>query len=210
MAVYNTYTLEQTEWLKDNAPLVSRRELTEQFNVTFSQSRSVAGIKAFCNKNGFRSGEDGRFRPGHKSWQRGLRGSEFKAHYTPESFARGIEGMRQANKTRKIGDELIIDGEPWIVTSLEYGVPFHERRTPKRRVVWEQLHGEIPKDHCIICLDGNPMNCTPENLYCLPIRFRPLLAKNRWWFGNAELTRTAIRWCELYFTVKDFAKEKEN
>lgn len=206
MATYNTYSGEQQAFLKENAPLMSRKELTERFNEKFKVNKSVLAIKSYCNFRGWNSSEDGRYKVGHTSWQTGLRGEDFKAHYTKESFQRGIEGMRQANKTRKIGDEIIIDGEPWIVTSLEYGVPFWDRRTPKRRYVWEQLHGEIPKDHCIINLDGNPMNCDPTNLYCLPTRFRPLLAKNKWWFGNAELTLTAIKWCELYYTLQENLK----
>lgn len=206
MATYNTYSVEQEEFLKENAPLMSRKELTERFNEKFGANRTVPGIKAFCNSRGYNSSSTGRFQEGHISWQTGLRGEEFKAHYSAESFQRGIEGMRLANKTRKIGDEIVIDGEPWIVTSLEYRVPFWNRRTPKRRYVWEQLHGPIPKDHCIINLDGNPMNCDSANLYCMPTRFRPLLAKNKWWFGNAELTLTAIKWCELHYALK----EKEN
>lgn len=200
MAAYNTY---QENFLKENAPLVSRKELTERFNQKFSTNKSIAAIKAFCNARGYNSSADGKFKKGHVSWQTGLSGEEFKSHYTEESFARGIEGMRQASKTKKIGDEVVIKGEPWIVTSLEYGIPFHERRQPKRRVVWERLHGEIPKGYCIINLDRNPMNCEPENLCCIPIRFRPILAKNKWWFDNAELTRTAIKWCEMYYALKD-------
>lgn len=203
MGTYNTYSAAQEAFLKENAPLMSRAELAELFNQKFGTCRSVAGIKAFCNRMGYHSGSDGKFKKGCVTWQAGLRGEEFKAHYTRESFQRGIEGMRQANKTKKIGDEIIIDGVPWIVTSLAYGVPFCERRQPKRRVVWEQHYGEIPKDYCIIVLDGDPMNCDIENLYCMQTRFRPILAKNKWWFGNAELTLTAIRWCELLYAIKN-------
>ena len=207
MATYNTYTPEQDEWLRENAPRMSRKELAERFNDAFCQNRSVGGIKAYCNRLGFHSASDGRFKPGCETWQKGVKGDAFKAHYTAESFQRGIEGMMQANKTRKIGDEVIIAGVPWIVTSLDYGVPFCDRRNPKRRVVWEQAYGAIPDDHCIVCLDGDQMNCDLSNLYCMPIRFRPLLAKNRWWFGNAELTLAAIKWCELYYAIKPLKED---
>lgn len=202
MARYNTYSVEQEEFLKANAPLLSRKELTERFNEKFGTSKSVLAIKSWCNNRGYNSSSDGRFQDGNVSWQTGLRGDDFKAHYTKESFTLMTEKMLDSNKTRKIGDEIVIDGVPWIVTSLDYGIPFHNRRQPKRRVVWERLHGEIPKDHCIICLDGNPMNCDPSNLYCMPIQFRTVLAQNQWWFGNAELTLTAIKWCELYYAIK--------
>ena len=187
---------------------MSRRELTERFNKEFGTNKTELAIKSWCNNRGYKSSSDGRFKTGNVSWQTGLNGEEYKEHFTKESFERGTFGMKEANKTREIGDEIIIDGTPWIVTSLEYGIPFCDRRQPKRRVVWEQLHGEIPKDYCIICLDGNQMNCDPSNLYCMPIKFRPLLAKNKWWFGNAELTLAAIKWCELHYAIKDVTNEQ--
>lgn len=203
MATYNTYPAEQQAFLKENAPLMSRKELTKRFNEKFDANKSVLAIKSYCNFRGWNSSSDGRYKDGHISWQTGLRGEDFKSHYTEESFQRGIEGMRQANKTRRIGDEIIIKGVPWIVTSLEYGIPFCDRRIPKRRYVWEQLHGEVPKDHCVICLDSNPMNCDPSNLYCMPKRYRVMLAKNNWWFKDKELILTAIKWCELFCAIKE-------
>lgn len=202
MARYNTYSGEQEEFLKGNAPLMSRKELTERFNKRFNVNKSVLAIKSYCNYRGWNSPSDGRFKDGDISWQTGLKGDAYKAHFTEESLKRGLKNMLESNKTRKIGDEIVIDGVPWIVTSLDYGTPFCDRRTPKRRVVWEQTHGEIPKDHCVICLDGDPMNCDPSNLYCMPIRYRTLLAKNNWWFKEPELILTAIKWCELFYALK--------
>ena len=207
MATYNTYSPEQEAFLCEKAPLMSRRELAEEFNKEFGTSKTAQAIKCWCNARGYNSSADGKFKKGHVSWQTGLSSEEFKSHYTKESFERGIEGMRQANKTAKIGDEVVKCGVPWVVTSLEYGVLFQDRIKLKRRVVWEQLHGEIPKDHCIIHLDGDQMNCDPSNLYCIPTKFRPIISKNRWWFGNPELTLTAIKWCELHYAIKEGVKQ---
>lgn len=202
MATYNRYSPEQEKFLADNAPQMSRKELTERFNREFGTSKSVLAIKSWCNMRGYNSSNTGRFEKGNVSWQTGLSKEEYKSHFTQESFERGLEKMLQSNKTRKIGDEIVIAGVPWIVTSLEYGIPFSDRRTPKRRVVWENHYGEIPKDCCIINLDGDPMNCDISNLYCLQKKYVPLIGKNQWWFGNAELTLTAIKWCELQGAIK--------
>lgn len=202
MARYNTYSDEQVEFLKTNAPLMSRKELTERFNEKFGTDKSVRAIKSYCNARGYHSPFDGRFKEGNVSWQTGLRGDEFKSHYTEETFKRMTQQMIEGRKTKKIGDEIIKDGKPYVIVSTDYSLPHDKRRQPKSRVVWERLHGEIPKDHCIICLDGNPMNCEPSNLYCMPIQFRTVLAKNQWWFGNAELTLAAIKWCELFYALK--------
>ena len=209
MGRYNTYSVEQEEFLKESAPLMSRKELTERFNEKFGTTKNVRAIKSYCNNRGYNSSSDGRFQDGNISWQTGLSKDDFKAHYTEESFKRMTEKMIESNKTKKIGDEIIKDGQPFVIVSTDYSLPHDKRRQPKRRVVWERRHGEIPKDHCIICLDGDPMNCEPSNLYCMPIRFRTILAKNQWWFGNAELTLTAIKWCELYYALLRRTKENE-
>ena len=206
MATYNTYSVEQQAFLKENAPLMSRKELTERFNEKFKVNKSVLAIKSYCNYRGWNSSEDGRYKEGNVSWQTGLSKEEYKAHFTEESFARSLKKIQEMKKTHKLGDEVIRDGIPQIVVSLEYGIPFDDRVAPKRRVVWEKLYGEIPKDHCIINLDGNPMNCDPSNLYCMPKRYVPLLAHNKWWFKDSELILTAIKWCDLFYTLRENMK----
>lgn len=200
------YTEEQERFLADNARMMSRKALTEFFNLRFNTCKSEQAIKVWCNRRGYNSASTGRFEKGCETWQKGLKGEEFKKHFTEESLNRSLSKMHDACKTKKIGDEIIIDGEPWIVTSLEYGIKYSLRRKPKRRVVWERLYGEIPKDHCIICLDGDPMNCEPDNLYCLPIKYRAILSRNKWYFKDAQLTLAAIKWCELHFAIKEQTK----
>jgi hypothetical protein len=203
MAIYNTYSNEQIDFLKINAPLMSRKELTERFNEKFQTSKSELAIKSYCNNRGFNSSSDGKFKDGNISWQTGLNKEEFKSHYTEESFNRLLTPMLNANKTLKIGDETIKHGIPHIVISVDYDIPFESRIIPKRRYVWIQAHGEIPETHCIIHLDGDDQNCDIDNLYCMPTRFKPLIAKNQWWTGNRELTLTAIKWCELFYAIRD-------
>lgn len=200
----NIYTAEQDEFLRINAPLMSRKELTERFNAKFGTNRSWQGIKLHCNRNGWNSSEDGRFKVGNAPWTTGLDKEELKSHFTEESYQRRSKIMKVRNqRTKKIGDEMIMDGFPWVVSSLEPDTPFYKRRKSKRRWVWEQLYGEIPKDHCIVCLDGDPMNCDPSNLYCMPKRYSTMLTQNNWWFKSPELILTAIKWCELFCTLKD-------
>jgi hypothetical protein len=206
MATYNTYTAQQERFLKENAPKMSRAELTELFNAKFHTDKTVGAIKTWCNSRGYNSANDGRFKDGHKSWQSGLKGAEYKAHFTRESFERGQHGIREANKVRKIGDEVIHDGRPEIVVSLEYGKMFWERTVPKARYVWEQAHGAIPKGHSVINLDNNPFNCELENLYCMPNKYKSLFARYKWWSKNAEVTRSALKWCDLFYAIKEMKK----
>lgn len=203
MAVYDKYTAEQERFLKENAPHMSRRALTEFFNARFGTAKSEQTIKTWCNRRGYNSPSTGRFEKGCETWQKGLSGEEFKRHYNEESFERVLHKMHEACKTKKIGDEIIKGGEPWIIVSIDYSIEYHDRRVPKRRYVWEQAYGEIPKDHCIITLDGNKMNCNLDNLYCLPNKYKSIMARNKWFFKDKEMTLTAIKWCELHYALKE-------
>lgn len=206
MATYDAYLPEWEEFLKANAPLMSRKDLTEAFNTKFGTSKSKSAIAQACNARGYNSSASGRFEKGNRPWFAGMSSEERKSHYTEESLRRATEAAVKVTKKLKIGDEVVHDGIPHIVVSTETGVPINERIYPKRRYVWEQLHGEIPGTHCIVCLDGNLMNCDPSNLYCIPKGFKAILSRNNWWFSNAELTLAAIKWCELHFAIKEVGK----
>ena len=203
MATYDAYLPEWEEFLKTNAPLMSRKELTEAFNARFGTSKSKSAIAQACTARGFNSSNSGRFEKGHRPWFEGMSSEERKSHYTEESLRRAAEAAVKVTKKLKVGDEFIWDGVPHIVVSVESGVPLKNRLYPKRRYVWEKLHGAIPTTHCIICLDGDLMNCDPSNLYCIPKSFKAILSRNKWWFANAEMTLAAIKWCELHFAIKE-------
>lgn len=207
MATYDAYLPEWEEFLKANAPLMSRKDLTEAFNAKFGTNKTVSGISQACKARGYNASSNGRFKKGNRPWFEGMSSEERKSHYTEESLRRATEASVKVTKKLKIGDEFIWDGVPHIVVSVETGVPLKNRLYPKRRYVWEQLHGEIPATHCIVCLDNNLMNCNPSNLYCVPKGFKALLSRNNWWFKDAELTLAAIKWCELHFALKEVGSD---
>ena len=204
MAIYNKYSEEQQEFLRVNAPQMSRKELSEKFNAKFGTNKSELAIKSYCNARGFNSSNDGRFKDGNRSWQTGLSKDEFRSHYTEESFNRLTHNMIESNKTRRVGDEIIKRGLPYIVISTDCSIPQDNRIQLKRRYVWEQANGKIPEDHMILQLDGDPFNCDLSNLACVPIKYRPQLNKNGWLCKSKDMTLAAIKWFELYYALKDF------
>lgn len=204
MATYNTYSEEQREFLRVNAPSMSRKELAEKFNDKFGTNKSELAIKSYCNNRGFNSSNDGRFKDGNRSWQTGLSKDEFKSHYSEESFNRLTHNMIEGNKTHKIGDEVVKWGLPCVVVSTDYSLPYEKRIMLKRRYIWEQAHGRIPEDHMILNLDGDSFNCDLSNLACVPTKYRPQLNKNGWLGKSKDLTLAAIKWCELSYVLKGF------
>lgn len=197
MATYNRYTAEQQDFLREHCREMSRQELADSFNAKFGSTKSAGAIKSYCNLRGWYCGSDGRFQNGYRSWQTGLSKEEFRSHYSEDSYRKMVCTMREANKKLRVGDETMRHGIPMIVTSDDYTLRFEKRLTFKRRYVWEQANGPIPNGHRIIHLDGNPLNCELENLYCIPDKMVPILNKNHWLTSSREHTLAAIKLCEL-------------
>lgn len=202
MARHNTYSEQQIDFLKTNSFGRTRKELTELFNKRFGTNKSIKNITAFCNNRKFYCGNNGQFKEYHKSWQKGLSGEEYRKHYTPESFERSKVGIRNRRKHR-IGDTVIRHGQLYIITSVEDNIDLDSRVMPKRRYVYAQHHGKIAKNHRVIVLDGDAKNVSADNLYCVPDKFIPIVNKNHWLTDSREHTLTAIKWCELFYALKE-------
>lgn len=202
MGRYNTYTYAQEQFLIRHSKGVSRKILTDMFNAEFGTNKSVLAIKSWCNNRCLYNGNDGRFKNGNVSWQTGLSGDEYKKHFSDESFQRSIAGIKP-KRIHNIGDTVYKSGEIWVIVNLEPNAPFEKRAMLKRRYVYEQAYGKIPPSHRIIQLDGDKMNFKLDNLYCIPSKFIPTINKNHWLTDSREHTLAAIKWCELFYAMKE-------
>ena len=198
------FTAEQKDFMRQYAPVMSRKELTEFFNTFFGTAVCLNTIKSWCARHKLPSPNgNGRFTSETSPrWQKGLSADEFKAHYSEESLSKMLSPMLEINKKHKVGDEIIRHGVPYIIINDEYGHGIDHRIKLKSHYIWEQHHGEVPADHMMIHLDSNPLNCDISNLRCIPIKYRAFLRHNDWWNAPAEVKETALKWCELYYTLK--------
>lgn len=74
----------------------------------------------------------------------------------------------------------------------------------KHRVIWESVRGPIPDKMVIVLKDGNPLNCTCENLEC--ISRTELMARNTFGRFPPELKKTIRTFNKLKKTIN----EKQN
>jgi hypothetical protein len=201
MGKNTAYTHEQEKYLIENAYGITRKELTDRFNVRFSTDKSVLTIKSWCNNRKLYSGTEGKFKKNSNPWNKGKTGDAYTSHYGLEKIMNTCQKMHEANRTAVIGEERIIRGVPHIrmVTGRANRYDIWKR---KRLVVWESVHGAIPKGHCVVHLDGNRLNCDLSNLTCIPKQYMTLLSKNQWFAKNPIITETAIKWCELHYACK--------
>lgn len=79
---------------------------------------------------------------------------------------------------------------------------YKENWRPKHVWVWEQHHGKLPPKHQVIFLDGDHENFNIENLAAIPLQYVVMMNRNGWIKGNTELTKTAIKLCELHYMTE--------
>lgn len=174
------FTDEEKNFLRENISKYTYPELAEVFNRKFGTNLTHGNISDVCLK-----------RMGIK-----------RNH--PHTFAKGKKDFT----AHPIGTE-IFDGEyVW----LKIGNVYHEGTAKaksldenwekKHVLVWERAHGKIPKGHMIVFLDKNRKNCDVENLYCTTRTINFMMAKNKWYSSNPELTLAALKWCELFYAMK--------
>lgn len=132
---------------------LTRKELCEQFNQLYDTSLTEHQIKAVMSRHGFKTGRDGRFKPGHVS-------------QLPPGFVRKPnsgsfkKGGRPHNR-QPVGTEVLRPEDGLIYVKVAEPKTWRS----KGSLVWEQHHGrKVPKGHVIVFADGDRANFDIENL----------------------------------------------
>lgn len=183
---YHKYTDEQIDFLREFAPQRTNKETTELFNKKFNLSKSVQNIRDIKLKHKIPSkytsmqkrDDAGRFLKNGSSWNKGIKGS-IKAN--SGSFKKG----RTTCNCRPVGDERVTrDGY------VEVKVKDPNTWQLKQRFIWEQAHGEIPKGHVLLFLDGDKTNFNLSNLQLVTRAQLARINQNRLISDKPELTKT--------------------
>ena len=147
MIISKIFNEVEIQWIKDNCPNLSRKDLTAQFNQTFSQDKKVTQLVAFIKNHNIKSGRTGYFKKGVPSWSKGTKGI-LKAN--SGSFQKG--GL--PHNHLPVGSERVVS---W--GGVEVKVEDPNKWICKGRLTWEEHNGPIPPKHNIRYRDGNPLNC---------------------------------------------------
>ena len=94
------------------------------------------------------------FRPGHDSWNKGVKGS---AGNHPNSrrtqFRKGHKGGRAAEIEQPIGAERI-SKDGYLERKVNNDMPLQARWKAVHRIVWEAANGPIPPGHAVVFRQG--------------------------------------------------------
>ena len=153
-------TDEQHEFLLEHQADITRKEMAKLLNKTFETSFTTDQIKTYCSNHKIRSNSDGRFKKGQRSFNKGLKQTDFMS---PEAIERTKatrfqKGQKPTN-WKPIGSERITKDGYIEIKTAEPGT-----WELKHRVVWQEANGEVPEGHAILFLDQDRTNCSLDNL----------------------------------------------
>lgn len=179
------YTEEQKEWLKANVGTYRWTVLFKEFNKRFGTNLSYDAITSYCLKYmGVKRGKENQY-----GFQKGKQTSKHTLPIGAEMF----DGMVM---WIKVSDDCVEEQRIACRKSL------NPNWRPKKQVVWEQHHGAVPEGMMLIHLNKKRQDCSIENLYLTTRKINFMMAKNGWYSENRELTLAALKWCELFYTLK--------
>lgn len=178
------YTTEEIDFLIENYPKYSGKELTKMFNEKFGHDFLITRLVGFMNRRKISSGRTGRFEKGQSPANKGIKMS-------PEQYEKCKATMFKKgdmpSKTHPIGTE-VINSQGYVLIKND------ERKwIRKQRLIYEQAHGKIPEGYRVIFADGDKYNFNLDNLVLVSntelsqLNVRKLIFK-----GFAEGTKTGI------------------
>lgn len=180
------YNAKEIEYLRKIAIGRTNKEITKMFNKKFNLKLSETAISGTRKRYNIKNGLDGRFKKGHKTWNKGMKGlstggkeTQFKKGNLPLNYM--PVGSERVNGDDYV-DIKIADPNKW---------------KGKHILIWEKNNGPVPKNYAIIFGDGDNRNFNIENLICVSRQQLLYLNRNRLIKNDVELTRTGIILADL-------------
>lgn len=181
------YTAEEQAFMAQYVPGHSYREIQQVFIDKFGWEISSGQINFYIGNHHLNTGRTGRFSKGHEPMNKGKKGTcaagcektWFKKGHIPQNY-------------RPIGSERVsADGY------IEVKVADPNKWKTKHRVVWEAVHGRIPKGCILIFRDNDKTNTKIDNLILVRRGTHAVLNHTGLYGYSGEFKETAIRIAEL-------------
>lgn len=172
------------------------KDMAELLNRTFNTKYKHSQIKCYYANHKLNSGLSGRFQKGyipHNKGKKGIRlspATEFKKGHRPHNW-------------RPVGTERVVDG--YVQTKVEEPNKWES----KHKLLWENAHGPIPKNHVVIFGDRDRRNFDLDNLILVSRAQLSQLNKNALIQDNADLTRTGVIIADLITEISSRKKAKK-
>lgn len=180
--IHHKYSEEEKDFLRENIGKYTYEQLADALNTKFGLNVSCSSVSDLCTKR-------------------------LKIHRQTNSgkFQKG----KPKSVNKSVGQEVLRNGYWFVKVNDKYHegklsyTELKENWKPKHRVIYEQAFGKIPQGNIVIFLDGNIENFDINNLYCVNRATHGMMCQNNWYTDNSQNTLTAIKWCELFYALKE-------
>ena len=160
MSVEIKYTKEQEQFILDNYLILAKKPLAKELNVSptaLNTKLKRMGLiipKALAQQRKSKAF----FKKGSAPFNKGKKFEDFMSKKSIEKIKKTqFKKGSNPHNTKYDGHERVDtkDGYIYIRNKGKYIL--------KHRLLWETINGEIPKDYCLKCIDGNNQNTDPKN-----------------------------------------------
>lgn len=185
---------EVMDFIRENAAGTLTPEMARLVNEKFGTSYTQQQMRSFFSNHHVCNGVKCEFVRGHEPFNKGRKGV-CAPGCEKTWFVRG-----QVPKNLKpIGYERITkDGYTEVkIREKDPDNPKQKNFVLKHRLIWEQLHGPIPKGHIVVFRDGNKRNFAPDNLALISMRQNAVLNHSHLRQTDPELFETSAILADL-------------
>ena len=204
---HTRYSQVELDWINGYRDL-TRADLHALFQQIFHRPEvTQANLTALCKRRGWLTGRTGHYAKGQTPMNKGQ-----KMPFHPNSAATRFKPGSVPQNVKPLGAERITkDG--YVEISVDQTNPhtgYARRYVQKHRWLWEQVHGPVPANHRLKCLDGDRTNTAPENWTAIPMALAPRLNGR---FGRgydaapAEVKPTLLAIAKLEHAARERRKE---
>lgn len=173
------------------------QQLTDMVNAEFGTDITADRMLSYKKNHKMKSGFTGQFEKGHVPFTKGKR---MESLMSPESLERCRKTYFKKGNSPKnrvpVGTEVVKDdGYLW----RKIAEPNKWRQV--HRLVYEQLHGSIPKGMCVTFLDGDKRNFSQDNLVLISQDENRILNHKRLRHTDKTIATTGIALARLESTI---------
>jgi hypothetical protein len=195
MAKWHKYTETEIEFIKLYADQGYTYDgIKNAFNEHFNANLTLYQIKSTMGRYSIKNNVDSKFKKGMVAYNKGKKMSpEVYEKIKPTLFKKGHN-----INTRPVGSERI-DKDGYI----EIKVAMPDKWKLKHIEVWESQHGNVPKNHCVIFLDGDKRNFDINNLALITRAENLYLNKSKLRFNDKDITQSAVNIAKLNSKIRE-------
>lgn len=189
------FTVEQRDFISANIVGTRTCELTQMINSHFGLNLKRSQIRAYIKNHKLKSGLSYTFKQGHTPTNKGKK--------NPRSW--GATQFKKGNIPHNIAPigTTNTNGEGYLVTKVAYP----DKWEFTHRLIWEELHGPIPKGMVLLFGDGNKLNVDIVNLILVTRQQLLVLNKRKLIQNSVDGTRTGIIIADLYQKISKKIKK---